>query len=984
MGVGIMRTGGLFVHGPMTAFLLTCTLAICPPLPAAAQQIHVFNVSASDPASALRAFGAQAGLQILASADDLKGKKLHAVSCEISTEQGLDHLLAGTGLNHRYIGNRAVALVSDTAESAGSQAPASGKTTVATSSGDGVSRPDDRGLGALQEITVTAQRATDVLARRAEFEAPNLVNMMTTDEIRRLPDVNTGEAIARVPGISIETDTGEARFINIRGLDADLNSTTFGGLRLPPTNDASPSGGGRAVAFDSIPVGFIGAIKVTKSNLPEQDAEALGGTIDITPKTAPRNGQPFADISLGTGREPLRQTWVDNISGTAGGRFGGSGDSHPFSIIVTGAYYEDKRGVDDLEEAYQDAQPVVPDKAFNALEQRWYQYHRQRHGYGVDLGYDPDDSSSYYLRYYDAGYTQTALRQRLLMTMGVNYSGGNNVGIDPNNPNGFIDNVVFDKTLRDLKEVIDSTVFELGGNNDLDGMRLDYHVGYTKGTYHKPYDYNPDFANPTPGVIHYDNTTNPNFPSYTVSGVNYTDPSGYHLANFNNATADSNDHEWGIGVNLVVPTHFTNAPNENVKVGLNARLRRRTAEGETYSYSAVPPLSLAQAIAGGNLAYYNGLYQNGPQIDAGTLRALYAGGTNPAFVRNTASDAVGSALQYANAKENVLAAYGQYQFGFGSLGLIGGLRIERTDANYASNALVTPVSGAQYVSPVSDGHAYTNLFPSLQARYQIRPDLIVRAALSSTIARPGFNQVNASTTVNPGAGTVQTGNPQLKPTTATSLDFAIDKTLPHAGVLSLGIFDKEISNYIVAIQTTQIYPNNGLFAGFVGPAHVFTYGNVPTARAWGLEENYIQRMRDLLPAPFDGLGIIVNYTWVDSRFDIRPGDASPLPSSSRSTANVDLMYETADEKLNITVGAYYVSRNLFTVGGSAATDIWNQNRLSLDAGGRYKATEHLSVHLDVKNWLNTPLKLTEGPSANRPIQREFYGRTYLVGFNYKF
>jgi outer membrane receptor protein involved in Fe transport len=128
--------------------------------------------------------------------------------------------------------------------------------------------------------------------------------------MQKLPDVNTGEVIRRVPGISLETDTGEGRYINIRGLDADLNSTTFGGLRLPPTNSSSPSGAGRAVAFDSIPIGFVGAIKVTKSNLPEQDAEALGGTIDITPKTAPsagriggrRAGRPCVDHRPRSGR----------------------------------------------------------------------------------------------------------------------------------------------------------------------------------------------------------------------------------------------------------------------------------------------------------------------------------------------------------------------------------------------------------------------------------------------------------------------------------------------------------------------------------------------------------------------------------------------------------------------------------------------------------------------------------------------------------
>jgi outer membrane receptor for ferrienterochelin and colicin len=127
-----------------------------------------------------------------------------------------------------------------------------------------VKKPAD----ALEEIVVQAQRASAETARAVQFEAPNLVNLTTATEMARLPDVNTGEAVRRIPGISLETDTGEGRYINIRGLDADLNSTTFGGLRLPPTNNSSPSGAGRAVAFDSIPIGFVGAITVTNSNLP--------------------------------------------------------------------------------------------------------------------------------------------------------------------------------------------------------------------------------------------------------------------------------------------------------------------------------------------------------------------------------------------------------------------------------------------------------------------------------------------------------------------------------------------------------------------------------------------------------------------------------------------------------------------------------------------------------------------------------------------
>ena len=87
----------------------------------------------------------------------------------------------------------------------------------------------------LQGVHVVAPRTTEEMARNTQENAPNLINIRTGDEIRALPDVNTAEAVRRIPGISMETDEGEGRYVNIRGLDADLNSTTFGGLRLRRT-----------------------------------------------------------------------------------------------------------------------------------------------------------------------------------------------------------------------------------------------------------------------------------------------------------------------------------------------------------------------------------------------------------------------------------------------------------------------------------------------------------------------------------------------------------------------------------------------------------------------------------------------------------------------------------------------------------------------------------------------------------------------------
>jgi len=832
-------------------------------------------------------------------------------------------------------------------------------------------------LNALETITVMAQFAPYETARAAQQEAPNVVNITTADEMRKLPDVSTAETVRRLPGISLETDTGEGRFINIRGLDADLNSTTFGGLRLPPSNNATPFSGGRAVALDAIPTGLVGALTVTKTNIPEQDAEALGGTIEITPKTAPRSGAPFLQGNIGTGRENLRGTKITDLSFTAGGRWGGSepADSgivayrdRPFSIVVTAAYYEDKRGIDDVEPSFLD-DGVSPLNALGSIDQRYYQYNRKRHGYGVDLGYQPDANNSYYVRGFDAGYTETVHRNRLTINLD---------GSPTSEGDRLVDGVSFQKTLRDEKEKISNQVFVVGGKNLLGEQTLDYRLGYTKGGFKKFYDYNATYDSSVTSTIRYNNSGPGNVPRFDIAAANYLNPATYTLSRFQNSTADIDDHEWSPAANLLIPVSWGGFENESIKIGATARLRERTVNGQPYSFAA-NPLPLTSAITGDNITFYDGNYQNGPNIRTGYLQGV----VGPQLI--SSNNRINAALQFQRDKEDIYAAYGQYQATLGKLGLIGGLRIEDTKANYDANAKGLDAVGNTFVAPVSANKSYVNFFPSVQGRYEIDSTLIARAAFSSTIARPGFIQINPSLNINPGAGTVAQGNPGLKPTTAYNLDVTLEKYLPHAGVLSIGLFDKEISNYIANILTNQTFPNNGLFAGFVGSARVFTYANVGKAYARGLEFSYEQRFREL-PGAFGGLGAGVNWTYVDSKFEIRPNEFSTLPSTSKNTVNATLFYEKYG--LALRVGYYYTSRNLWAVGGPTTNnagipDTFSDPRGYVDFGSTYAFNKNISVYFNGKNLTDTPLKFSEG-SSDRPIQREFYGRTYQAGVRFDF
>jgi hypothetical protein len=129
---------------------------------------------------------------------------------------------------------------------------------------------------------------------------------------------------------------------------------------------------------------------------------------------------------------------IFDVQMTGGGRFG-FGDSayKPFSFIGTISYYEDKRGIDDIEDAYVDGQADgVPDKAFAEFDQRFYDYNRSRHAYGGEFAFEPNDANRWYVRYYDTGYTELKSDQHLDISL---FNDPTLFGPDSSNPNGFID-----------------------------------------------------------------------------------------------------------------------------------------------------------------------------------------------------------------------------------------------------------------------------------------------------------------------------------------------------------------------------------------------------------------------------------------------------------------------------------------------------------------------------------------------------------------
>lgn len=812
------------------------------------------------------------------------------------------------------------------------------------------------------DIVVSARLAHT--AREEQKAAPNLIDIQSAESIAKYPDVNAAEALSRLPGVALSIDTAEGRFINIRGLDGNFNGATMGGVVLLNTQPGGTyfNSAGRAVEFDTVPIGAVDRMSVIKTGLPDHDAEGIGGSVELTPRTAIGASQMFADVTLGGGVETFAGKGLYRDEVVVGGPIGGTGNGKnpALSFVLSQFLYNDHRSFNDIEAGYVDA-AGTPDKAFAGLELRKYDYYRQRFGYSGELDFVPSAGQRYYLRASMAGYNEHVYRNRLQ----INFDG--NATVDPANPNGLVDTATAQKTLRDEDETHRNIVVQLGGDNHLGQMHVEYWGSYSRATYDKHFDYNSTFDNQNSYTLAYDNTSNPNLPRYTVtSGSGLTTPSNYTLSSIANQSEHDVDREWSGAGSIAMPLGL--APGDEIKLGAKLRFRDKVAMPYTASAGFNGTYSLTQDTGSAAITnFYHAGYDIGPVIGGQALRNMFAQ-SGAAMALNPGG--------YFNDTENIAAGFIQYNGTFGKLGVLGGLRFEHTHAVYRGIGSSTDTSGNTTYSPLSTGRDYDNVFPTLQLRYAVSPKFVTRATYSTGIARPGFYQTQQSTSVDLGGLTVSTGNPNLLPTYSHNFDLSLEYYLPDAGVISITGFDKELLDYVVT-RTNRV---DG-YAGNTGIFLVSTYENAHHAHARGFEANFVDKFRGL-PGLLDGLGIDANFTHVNSSVALRAGEGNvALPGTFGTSWNAAVFYEKGRTKIRL--ASQFESTVLFGVGSSRPTDIFQDSRYTLDLNGSYDLTRRVQLYLNVKNLTNAPLRFYEG-SPNRPIQREFYDATIETGVKLKF
>jgi TonB-dependent receptor len=421
------------------------------------------------------------------------------------------------------------------------------------------------------------------------------------------------------------------------------------------------------------------------------------------------------------------------------------------------------------------------------------------------------------------------------------------------------------------------------------------------------------------------------------------------------------------------------------RFGAKIRDERKDFTSNRASYSTNTPFALSGAGVGVSDPNYYADISNAFTLGVvpdHNITAQYE--DTHAFQSRTNADR--NALASFSGSEKVYSGYVSNQVTLGAVEAYLGLRVENTHSNYLGHTQTKDSTGA--VTPVQTVpgiQTYTDLFPSVQLKLAVGSGTDARVAVTRGIARPDYSQLAPSlvgstdlaSRNNPSALTA--GNPDLKPQHAWNYDLLVEHFFPSVGVLSGGVFYKQLTDVILTRQFTYNGPVAAL-VGFQGTRPE----NGGSGHLLGVEAEWMQRLT-FLPGAARGLGFDLNYTHTDSKVLVDPsGRTAPLARQSPNLANVALMYDLGPLSAR---GAWaYQGANIVSYGdgkGDGLGDTYFYEHSQIDASLLYTLTPRVQLQIQGLNLNNAVFGFFQGaPGHDFSIQREYYGRTIYMGAKY--
>ncbi|MBX8495405.1 TonB-dependent receptor [Pseudomonas cichorii] len=804
-------------------------------------------------------------------------------------------------------------------------------------------------VNATEHVEVVGQAASIDQALKEQRSSDSIKSVVHADGVAQLPDQNVAEAVQRLPGISVERDQGEGRFVTVRGLAPDLNSVTINGTLVP-----APESDRRAVALDVLPSELVQSLSVIKTLTPDMDANSLGGTVDVQSLSAfDHKGLFYTGSSEASYDKNTSQT-SPKFSGAASNRFSLGDGIDNFGVAAALSWQKRDFGSDNVETG-----GAWDGQSLQKFEQRNYDISRERAGAGLNFDYKPDDVSSFYLRTLYSRFKDDEVRTT------------NGFEFDNAQAAGTLGDAEGTRKLKARTETQEIKSFVFGGERMYDLWTVSGQAGYSESSEDSPghiagatFVGNNDFAN----TGFYDSEK-----PRPIVGSGFYDASNFTLDKVDWEKQNTRDKEKNLRLDLARDYDFKGYASQ-FKFGGKVSRRDKTNDLEVWKYEdfdtlgfSSDALSLTQ-FQKGTIDYRLGNFGNG--ISPGAIKSLLSGLNAADFYDESESRANDFTIS-----ENINAGYFMNTIDVDKWRFIAGLRYEGTEME----AKGTGVRDGVFES-TQTRRDYHHWLPGLHARYQIDKNTQVRAAWTKSVVRPTFGQLAPGFVIDDDEATF--GNPDLKPLESSNLDLGIEHFMGRAGTVSAFVFYKDIQNFVYNTDLA----GTGQWASF---SEANTYANGDKAKLYGLELAYSQKL-DWLPAPWNGLLLGANATFSRSDASIKGFDQSTgtnrkrdidLPSQSDTVGNLMLGWE--NDKLSLRLSANYKSAYLYELAaiGDKDHDLYVDGQTFIDFSARYSLTKNLKVSFEAQNLTDQPYFVYAGHRSLNS-QYEEYGPTYKIGLTF--
>ncbi|MFL6604924.1 MAG: TonB-dependent receptor [Steroidobacteraceae bacterium] len=896
---------------------------------------------------------------------------------------------------------------------------------------------DAQNSDSLAEVVVTGIRSSITTSRAIKRDSLEIVDAIAPEDIGKLPDTNLAESLERITGVSIDRSGGEGAFITVRGFGPEFNTVLVNGRQIATPTDPSQASG-RAFSFDTLASELVSGVEVYKSSTSRLQSGGVGSTVNI--KTArPFNYSGFkfsgsADVNRdqNSGKSaPDAAFLVSDLF--ADGQFG---------ALLSGSY---QRRKDRLNAATTDGWIVnggTPTSAINGGagvqktasnpqgnlfvpqdfgSQAQFE-DRERIGGTLVLQYKPNDnltltSDTLYSKFTNTTDTRSYGHWFTASNLSDVVTDANGTAIDMTQAVGqasdFHDKKYDKKTdlvatgLNADWNISDRVNLSLDGSysrakEDPNGGRESELalLGYTGQTIRYRSDgsilpYATGYIQDAAGVV---GDSQPLFQHVMLlRGYGVTDTVGQLHADFT-YKGDSPDEglanlHWG---------GFFSRDKKDTSLYSNDGGTGCTTCG--YNNPAPPGVPIGvfslgndflSGVSGSNRLPTQWLTFDAQQLfDAITAQQRLS---NPAFT--FAPPQVNNSVVI----ERVFGGYLEAQFAGNVAGRkftsVVGVRVENTHADISGLATqfveLTRLANdaTQYgvttsgTSTVTGSTSYTDILPNVSFRLDLTDALIARFAASQTMTRPTLEQLSPVTTLvtlRPGNFAAASGNPDLKPFRSNNLDFSFEYYYGQSNYVSLGLFYKNVDNFIVLNQTTGpvnnaaktalIDPGTGLPAQFT----ITAPQNGQSAVVDGLEAAVQQAFGET------GFGIQINGTYAHSDKSLNTADLTNkfAVTGLSNSANGVLFYDKHSFEARMAVNwrdhfLQYLSPPPLNGAGQAVTQV--RARYQLDASATYHINKNFAVFAEGVNLTNTPL-LKYAYYQNQFMSAEDSGTRFKVGF----